>query len=346
MDSRNQRILDCIIEQYIDTAEPIGSRAISKQLDLSLSAATIRNVMADLTEMGLLCQPHTSAGRIPTDLAYRYYVQKTVALLAQQPQKVDPQEASYTDEFARRYQRLEDVLQDAADELTASTHCTGLALGPRPSTSKLKRVELIGISQTQVLVVLVTQAGLVKNRIISFRECPNQEDLNKIAQILVDHFVGLGIGEIQESLLETLAAEAQELSAHAIRIGKKALELDATGEVFISGSANLCQYPEFSDHLNLQKVYQRIEDKGQLYQMMDELTQTEGLHIQIGDENQKFGLQSCSVLASTYGSHDNLLGSIGVIGPTRINYPRVIQAINRSSRKLSWAVGHFLSPDR
>lgn len=342
MDARSQRILDCVIEQYIETAEPIGSRAISKQLDLSLSAATIRNVMSDLTEMGLLSQPHTSAGRVPTDLAYRYYVGKiTQALNANKAT-----DAQFADEFAKRYQRLEDVLQDAADELTATTHCTGLALSPRPSKSKLKRVELIGISHTQVLVVLVTQAGLVKNRIISFRECPAQEDLNKIAQILVEHFVGHAIGEIQESLLETLAAEAQELSAHAIRIGKKALEMDPGGEVFVSGSANLCEFPEFADQLSLQQIFRRIEDKQKLYQMMDEMTQTAGMHVLIGEDNAKFGLQDCAVLASSYGNTEGLLGSIGVIGPTRIDYPRIIQAIDRSSKKLSWAVGHFLDPEQ
>jgi len=337
MDPRAEQILDHIIEQYIQTAEPVGSRAISKLTELNLSAATIRNVMSDLTEVGMLSQPHTSAGRVPTDRAYRYYVDKL--------QKNKPEETIQDEVWPakRPYERLEDLLYEAAQELTEETHCTGLLLSPRPASSKLNRVELIGISGTQVLVVLVTQAGMVKNRIITLKECPEQEDLNLVASKLCELFLGHAIGDIHEGLLETLAGKTDRLSAHAIRIGKKALEIETSGEVYISGGANLCGFPEFNNQASLKKVYQEFEDKRGLSRILNEMTRSAGLHVTIGSENQAAGLESCSILARTYGTTNSLLGSIGIIGPTRIDYPKVIKAIDRSSRKLSYAVDHFLN---
>jgi len=153
------------------------------------------------------------------------------------------------------------------------------------------------------------------------------------------------MGEVHEGLLETLSGETDELSAHAIRIGKKALEIDESGEVYISGGANLCRFPEFGDQEDLEKIFKQFEDKRGLSRLLNDMTRSAGLHIQIGQENRAFGLESCSILTRTYGTATNLLGSIGIIGPTRIDYPKVIEAIDRSSRKLSYAVDHFLNPN-
>jgi len=340
---RNQQILDTIIEHYIQTAEPVGSRSLSKLAKLGLSAATIRNVMSDLTEAGFLSQPHTSAGRIPTDLAYRHYVDQ-VQRLRSAAEPTAEQEDESDSQIGIQYQRLEDVLQAAADQLTKYTHCTGVLLAPRPTPSVLKKIELIAISQTQVLVVLVTEAGMVSHRIIAFRECPTQEGLNRIASILRTLFLGKVIGDIHERLIETLADEAQELSAHAIRIGKRAFAVERLGSLYLSGSANLCEYPEFKDSECLGKVYRQFEDKESLTTLFENMSQTEGLHIQIGSENQGYGLESCAIFATPYGSKGKLLGCIGVVAPTRIDYPKVMDAISRTSRQLSYAVNHFLTP--
>ncbi|OGH00069.1 MAG: heat-inducible transcription repressor HrcA [Candidatus Lambdaproteobacteria bacterium RIFOXYD1_FULL_56_27] len=345
MESRSEQILNTIIDHYIQTAEPVGSRSISKKLPVSLSAATIRNVMSDLTDSGFLSQPHTSAGRVPTDLAYRHYVDRLQANPTPELVDLEAEEEQFA-ELAKRCPRLEDLLQETANELTQATHCVGMLLPPRSGPSRLKKVELLGISQTQVLVILVTQTGMVKNRILPLKECPPQEDLDKIAGILCGQFAGQSIEEIHLNFLERLTDDAKELSAQAIRIGKKALEIEAAGEVYVSGSANLCEYPEFFDHHSLYKVYRQFENKEALASMFEALTKTEGLHVQIGGENRAFGLESCSVLASTYGTQGALLGGIALVGPTRIDYPKVIEAIGRSSRKLSYAVNHFLIEGR
>jgi len=343
LNDRNQQILNTIIEHYIQTAEPVGSRSLAKLAKVGLSAATIRNVMSDLTEAGYLSQPHTSAGRIPTDLAYRFYVDQVQQ--HHRPSSPLPEENDdFGSKLGKQYQSLEDVLQSVADQLTADTHCTGVLLAPRPTPSVLKKVELIGISQTQVLVVLVTEAGMVSHRIIAFRECPAQEGLNKIASTLRNLFLGKVIGDIHDRLIETLADEAQELSAPAIRIGKRAFAVDRLGSLYLCGSANLCEYPEFQNSENLRKVYRQFEDKASLTTLFETMSQTEGLHIQIGAENHGYNLESCAVFATPYGSKGKLLGCIGVVAPTRIDYPKVMDAISQSSRKLSYAVNHFLTP--
>ncbi len=343
MDPRTEEILEKIIVHFIKNAEPIGSRMLSKVLKQKLSPATIRNVMSDLSDMGFIEQPHTSAGRIPTDAGYRYYINKLVTQSnsSSPDQYIDQVEG----EELTQHNRLEDILLDATKELSSLTNCAGIVISPKFSASRLKQLQLVKLSDKQILVVIVTQIGMVHNKVIHLRTCPDQEDLNKMAVILLELFEGKSIAQIRKNLVDKLSKTKEEYDPfiiQTIRLGKKAFDIDSHGELFISGRSKICSYPEFNDQNKLMAVYKVFEEKTSLTDFMIEAMDNEGLKINIGAENQDNGLITCSVIAGTYGNQGYMLGSIGIVGPTRINYPNVITAIQYSTEKLSFSLSRFL----
>lgn len=341
MDARAETILESIINHYTLTAEPVGSRALSKILTVKLSAATIRNVMSDLTDLEFLSQPHTSAGRVPTDKAYRYYVDK----LLNSNGFVSTAVNSSPFEEQPLPCRFEDILLEATRELARVTNCTSVVMSPRPAASKLKKIELIQLSTTQVLVVLVTQSGMVRNNIVHFRDTPTQDALNQMSNILCDLFTGKQISKIRQELVERLSDEQEQygnILPQAIRLGKKAFDISEAGELFIFGRSNMCSFPEFSVQDDLQPVFQVFDEKKALVKILTSAIENTNPHIRIGNENADNGLGRCSVIASSYGNRDYLLGSIGIVGPTRMNYSDMLSAIDYSSQKLSLAVSKFL----
>ena len=341
MDKRCETILNCIVEHYVRTADPIGSRALSKLLDIKLSAATIRNVMSDLTDMGLIEQPHTSAGRIPTDEGYRYYVNRLLVV-----EEISDQGIAEQVEFEPdNPNRLEDILRQAANELSLLTNCTGVVISPQFAVSKLKKIEFILLSEKQVLVVLVTQSGMVRNKIIQLRESPTPQFLTLVSEFLGDLFEGMTMYEIRRQLVGTMSKESfqhEDMLPQAIRLGKKAFDFDGSGEVYISGRSNMCRFPEFQKQEDLSLVYRMLDEKRVLMNIFSQIVNSGGLQVKIGNENEYDGLGHCSIVATTYGNREYLLGSIGIIGPTRISYSDVIPVIDYSSQKLSNAVSQFL----
>ena len=343
MDQRTEAVLEKIIVHYIETAEPIGSRALSKTLKPKLSAATIRNIMADLTDMGLIKQPHTSAGRLPTDLGYRHYIN---ALFSQG--EITPFE--YKNQNLRDTQegqptRLEDILVSVSRELSKITNCTSIAIPPTPAISKLNKIEFIKLSIKQILAVIVTQLGMVHNRVIYLQETPDQETLDKMGRILIDLFERRTFSTIRQSILndfKDVRYTHSKLIASAIHLGKKAFEVDTPSELFVLGHSKFCSFPEFKDQERLEIVYKLLEEKTALSNILADIMEKEGVQIQIGKENNNHSLYKCSVVASTYGDKGKQLGSIGIVGPTRINYPKIIAAIDYSAQKLSFSLRQFL----
>ncbi|PCI28460.1 MAG: heat-inducible transcription repressor HrcA [SAR324 cluster bacterium] len=347
MDQRAEHILDCIINQYVTTAEPVGSRALSKLLEMKLSAATIRNVMSDLTDMELICQPYTSAGRIPTDKGYRYFVNKILAIeeTKEDTKPIKSLQESTQGQSKQLPQRFEDILLAATRELAQITNCTSVVMSPQPAVSRLKKIELIPLSLTQVLVVLIMQSGMVRNKIVHFRETPSETFLTRLSHILCVYFEGRTISEIRTSLIEKLSQNSetnQESLPLAIRLGKKAFDIEDQGDLYIFGRSNICGFPEFSSQQTLEIIFRAFDDKQALVSFFSDVMDIEGVQIRIGNENKTHDLDQCSVLATSYGNKENLLGSIGVVGPTRLNYSEVISAIDYSSQKLSLAVSQFL----
>ena len=345
MNKRSKEVLKCVIETYVITAEPVGSRAIAKRIDTKLSAATVRNVMSDLTDIGLIEQPHTSSGRIPTDKGYRYYVNKILNITNRDRKKVLSADKQLVESHP---DRLEDILHEITSELSRITNFIGILIPPQPAVSKLKKIELIKLSSNQLLVIVVTQIGLVRNKIISLRECPKQELLNKISTTLCNIFEGKTLAEIRSNLIDSLAKNKVLLGKmlpQTIRIGKKAFDITVADDLLVYGHSKICSFPEFSDQVNLEEVYRVVEDKNVLNNILADAMESRDISIKIGNEIQYDGLAHCSVVSSTYGNDDYLLGSIGVVGPTRMNYSLTVSAIDYSAQKLSWAVRRFLSSD-
>ena len=342
MDQRAEIILKLIIDHYVTSAEPVSSRALSKMVDNKMSAATIRNVMSDLSEAGLIGQPHISAGRIPTDLGYRYYINKILSTDQSLKFSNLPSSEHQRDETHRR---LEDILVEAATELSSVTSCTGVIISPQPAISRLRNIEYLRLNDRQVLVVLVTQIGMVYNKIVHFRECPEQETLDKISRLFCELFEGFTLTEIRETLVDTLTQQKDDYDdylAQAIRLGKKSFDVSLASELFVLGRSNMCSFPEFQNQKSLSIVYNILDDKTALLDLLVNVMSNEGIQVSIGNENKYNELEQCSFLASTYGNSDHLLGSIGIIGPTRMNYPRIISELDYSAQKLSYEVDQFI----
>jgi heat-inducible transcriptional repressor len=343
LDQRAEIILRQIVAHYVESAEPVGSRMLTKLVEFKISAATIRNIMADLTELGLIEQPHISAGRIPTDLGYRYYINHLLHR-EQTSDAVDTQPSQVRMEG--QAQRLEDILLQISDDLSRATNCTSIVISPQPAFSKLRKVELIRLTDRQLLVVLVTQIGKVHNKILSVRECPDQPMLDQVSQLLGEVFSGLTLKGIRDSIVEMLSTrmdDYDEVVIQAIKLGKKAFDIDIENEIFILGRSKMCGYPEFNDRQSLQLVFNLLDDKAALFNTLISVMECEGIQIRIGNENQYHGLNQCSVIAGAYGNREYLLGSMGVIGPKRMNYHKIISEIDQSTQKLSYALAQFLS---
>ena len=342
MNKRTEEVLESIIVHFINTAEPIGSRVLSKIMKVKISAATIRNVMSDLTDLDMITQPHTSAGRIPTDKAYRYYINK---LLKSKKTTGKEYRLNRVYESCGQPSRLEDILLDVTNELSRITNCTGIIMSPTLSASRLKKIQMLKLSSSQLLVLIVTQVGMVHSKIIHLRQCPDQKTLNTMSMVLIGLFEYKTIASIRKSLVKTLSqkkGEYDQLLARAIRLGKKAFDTDKPGDLYILGRSKMCAFPEFSDQEQLENVYKVFEEKTPLTDILISVMENDGIQIKIGNENKNTGLSHCSVIAGTYGNKNYLLGSIGIVGPTRINYSKVISAIDYSARKLSFSLGQFI----
>lgn len=350
LDARQRKVLLFIVEHYVQTAEPVGSRVLSKSLDLNVSAATIRNIMADLTEMGLIAQPHTSAGRIPTDKGYRYYVNGDLSSIDPTgKEEGDEENQALSKQILKHYNHsffsLDEILQNTAALLAGLTNLTGIVAPPKPSRSKMKRVELLSLNEQQILVVLVTNSGMVMNKIIASREGLTQEFLNQMNNFFNEQFTGCTLAEVREKLVDSLTQEQEQyrdLLPHAIRLGKKAFDIEGSGELYIHGQSNMFLCPEFSDPEMLQSVYQTIEEKTSILRVLNLDLDTKEVKVRIGLENRCQELDHCTIVSASYGTIENLIGSIGVIGPTRMDYHKVASVINYTARSLSQTVNQLL----
>jgi heat-inducible transcriptional repressor len=330
---RSRQILEAIIEDYIVTAEPIGSRTITRRHDLALSPATVRNVMADLEELGYLASPHTSAGRVPTDKAYRLYVD---ALL--EVRKVAREER----EEIRRHCKLTgrdmgEVLKETSRLLSSISHYTGIVLAPRFAANVFRQLEFVKLGGRRVLVILISESGLVQNRIIEADEEICGEDLVRMANYLNELLGGLSIGQVKQRLLEEMAtAKAQYdlLMDRALKLSQETFAADGS-EVFIEGQANILDQPEFADVGKMKEIFRAFEEKHQIVGLLDRCLGAPGVHVFIGAESRLSPMSGLSLITSTYVSGKNTLGVLGVIGPTRMGYGKVIPIVDYTAKLVS-----------
>ncbi len=333
LNDRSKLILEAIIEDYILTAEPVGSRTISRRHPLALSPATVRNVMSDLEEMGYLTSPHTSAGRVPTDKAYRLYVDSLLAV-----RRVSRNER---EEIRRRCcidgRDIGSVLRDTSRILSSISHYMGVVVAPRFNAAVLRHIEFVKLSGRRILVILVAQTGTVQNKIIESVDEIVLSDLEQMNNYLNGLLQGLSIAQVKSRLVEEMENEKvryDQMMANAISLSQQTLD-DVDSEVFLEGQTNIMELPEFADVGRMKEIFRTFEEKGQLVNLLDRCMEAEGINIFIGAESRLSHMSGISLITSTYRTGRNSLGVLGVIGPTRMGYAKVIPVVDYTAKLVS-----------
>ena len=334
LNARSQQILGAIIEEHIATAQPVGSRAITDRLTERLSPATVRNVMAALEDQGYLCSPHTSAGRIPTEQAYRFYVDSLMRVTRIGRQQKDRIEA----EYCWQGLQMSELLRSASKTLSSVSSYTGLVMLPRLQKTIFRHIEFIKLSSRQVLVVFVTQSGLVQNKLIEIDEELTASDLEEISNYLNSNMAGLSIQAMQARLLSKMAREKalyDRLLQRAMRLSNAALATDLDGDVIIEGTSHFLEQPEFCDLERMKRVFRAFERKSVLFDLLDRGLQGKGVQIIIGSETEFSEIAGCSLITAAYSGKRGSLGTLGIIGPSRMPYSKVIPIVGYTADLVS-----------
>jgi heat-inducible transcriptional repressor len=328
LDERAKTLLKALVERYIADGQPVGSRTLSRASGLELSPATIRNVMADLEDLGLIASPHTSAGRIPTARGYRLFVD---TMLTVQPHTMAPKLS------ADQPQR---VIANAAQLLSSLSSFVGVITAPRKA-SVFHHIEFMRLSERRVLVILVAPDGDVQNRVIFTAQDYTQAQLLEASNYLTAHYAGLTIENVRERLkteVDALRGEIATLMQAAVQAGSEA-HADSQDQVVISGERNLLTVQDFSsDMSSLRKLFDVFEQKTQLMRLLDVSSKAEGVRIYIGGESMVVPFEELSVVSAPYEVNGQVVGTLGVIGPTRMPYDRMIQIVDITSRLVSNAL--------
>ena len=335
LDDRSKLLLKTLVERYIADGEPVGSRTLSRAAGLELSPATVRNVMSDLEDLGLIVSPHTSAGRIPTARGYRLFVD---TMLTVRRDRIAAVEGLHAPGIAAEQPRL--VLNQAAQMLSSLSQFVGVVMTPR-RPSVFRHIEFLSLSERRVLVILVSPDGDVQNRIIHTQVDYSQSQLQEAANFLNAHYAGLAMDEVRLRLkteVDALRGEITSLMVKAVDAGSEAMEQD---DVVVSGESNLLSVSEFSHDMgHLRKMFDLFEQKTQLMRLLEVSNQADGVRIFIGGESQVVPFEELSVVSAPYAVNGEVVGTLGVIGPQRMAYDRMIQIVDITAKLVSNALSH------
>jgi len=337
LDERSKSVLLAIIDKYIETAEPVGSRTIAKNHPQHLSSATIRNAMSDLEDHGFLSQPHTSAGRIPTDKGYRFYVDHLL-----RPQNFLMQAESLSKTHSLEYpsgkQNLQSVLESACDNLSKVSQQTGLVMLPGFSTICFKHIEFTKVAPQAALAVFFSEQGILQNKILPIDSSLSQDQLTSISNYLNDEFSGKPIKWIRKELLSRVRLEKE----HYNQLAQKAHDLssalfeDTNNELLVQGALNLLDQPEFNEDIGkIKKLLKTLEEKTKLINLLDLCLDHEGMTILIGEENLQEEMGNCSLIAQNYQLGNEKVGTLAVFGSKRMDYKKIISIVNHTAQKVS-----------
>ncbi len=338
LSDRKEKILDAIIRSYLETGEPVGSRTISKNTDLNLSSATIRNEMSDLEEMGYIIQPHTSAGRIPTDKGYRFYVDN---ILKDKMSELDEREKKVTEKedlLIEKVDKVETLLQNMAKVLANNTNYATMVSAPKSQENKIKFVQLSVIDENQLLCTVVSDKNHVVNRIIKTTQQISQEMIVRLNVALNTVLAGLSLEEINLGVISTLTSQAGELEGLVNEVLKtitEAIATEAQMKIYTSGATNIFKYPELSDKERASQLLTTLEEKSQLTELINESDEETGIQVYIGSESPVKSMKDCSVVTATYELEDGFKGTIGIIGPKRMDYEKVVETLRTVKEQLS-----------
>lgn len=333
LSERKIKILQAIIRNYLETGEPVGSRTISKYTDLNLSSATIRNEMSDLEEMGYILQPHTSAGRIPSDKGYRLYVD---AMMEEKDKELE----ELKEMMLEREDKMEHLLKQVARLLATNTNYASMISSPSIHTNKIKFVQLSRVDRHQLLAVVVVEGNVIKNNIISVAEELEDETLLKLNILLNTHLNGLALEEINLGMISAMKQQAgihSSIVADVIDAIAESIKAEEDLEIYTSGANNIFKYPELAEQQKASEIINTFEEK----QMLTELVQgtladesNTGIQVYIGDETPIQSMKDCSVVTATYELGEGMRGTIGIIGPKRMDYDKVVGTLKTITHQL------------
>jgi len=337
---RARHFLKVLIERYIEDGQPVGSRTLSKETGLELSPATVRNVMADLEELGLVSSPHVSSGRVPTDLGYRLFIDSLLTVKRLAEQEVDA--------LRRQLDDLGDastLIERASRLLSGATQLAGVVMVPRHEHSAFRRIEFLSLSGNRVLAILVTSEGEVHNRIINTDRSYSPAELERAANYLNDMFSGQDLHEVRKCLvadMKTTREHMDRVMLQAVEMAQRVVEVaetaEGTDDCFIAGQTNLMEFDELASMERLKQLFDAFTEKNQILHLLDRCIAAEGVRIFVGEESGYQLLDNCSLVTAPYGIDEQVIGALGVIGPTRINYPRVIPLVDMTARLLTAAL--------
>ena len=333
LSERKIKIMQAIIRNYLETGEPVGSRTISKYTDLNLSSATIRNEMSDLEEMGYILQPHTSAGRIPSDKGYRLYVDTMM-------EEKDKELEELKEMMLEREDKMEHLLKQVAKLLAVNTNYATMISAPTIHTNKLKFIQLSRVDVNQLLAVVVVEGNVIKNNIIPLAEELDDETLLKLNILLNTNLNGLALEEINLSMITAMKQQAgihSAIVADVIDAIAESIRADEDLEIYTSGANNIFKYPELADQEKASEIINTFEEKQMLTELVQDTLADEnntGIQVYIGNETPIQTMKDCSVVTATYELGEGMRGTIGIIGPKRMDYEKVIGTLKTITHKM------------
>jgi heat-inducible transcriptional repressor len=330
LDQRLRQVLLAVIAEYVETAQPVGSRSVSRRHVRGLSPATIRNAMADLEEQGFLTHPHTSAGRVPTDKAYRYYV----SALGEIPWKAAPGGARSPETVAPPADAGERLMSETPTRLSDGTHMTGMLLAPPLRRTALNRIELVELGEDRALAVVVTDTGWVTARAITPLPRPGVEELREIGRTLTRRYRGKTFQAILDDI-ERPADPLDPLWTRSRGVLDQIVGLLRDRNLYISGAINVLDHPDFSDVGTMRGLLKAFEDKARLVDLLTRMAEERGVQVLIGGENPVEEMRECSLITSTYTYRGQVLGVLGVVGPRRMAYGDIISIVDETARLVS-----------
>ena len=334
IDLRKKKILQAIVDEYINTAEPVGSRYIARKHELGLSSATIRNEMADLEEMGYLAQPHTSSGRIPSDKGYRLYVDDIMKTRELSMEEIN----AVTVELGIKIGEINQLLQRASTVMSKLTKYTTLSMTSSFDESIIKTVRIVQIEERKLIVILITNADAVKNA-IAYLPCEvDRETILRLSDVFHERLRGKGVESLNESVVKEITDETGANADVVIEIFEAVLDCFrqmANSEIMFDGATNILSFPEFRDINKARGFLELLEEKKNIANVVNELSRKDNIKVLIGDENPIEEIKNCSIVSTAYGEGNIVFGTIGVIGPKRMEYSKVVSALKYINKIVS-----------
>ena len=333
INERAQTLLKCLVERYIRDGQPVGSRTLSKEMDLGLSPATVRNVMSDLEECGLIKAPHTSAGRIPTVQGYRLFVDSLLTVKPLRGKDIDKLKLEFDLD-----PNSEGVIDSVSSLLSSVTQLAGVVTVPKKGQLTLRHVEFLPLSANKVLVIIVINEQEVQNQVIQTARNFSEPELQQAANYLNSEFAGQNLSDIRDSMfkaMETTREDMRNVMMTAMAMADQVLETNKNDDYILAGQTNLMNYAEMGNVDRLKHLFEAFNTKQDILHLLDQSIHAEGIQIFIGEESGYEALDDCSVITAPYKAKDDVIGVLGVIGPTRMAYDRIIPVVDVTARLLS-----------